>query len=158
MPHHLYTRTHCGRNNKSSQVENRLHRIGSRCVRVLHALSSSMISFLRTCSTSTREICPGLTLAYGLAWNRDPHTGCRPPLPLHVGTAGKNNLNEKITPLFPTGIGERYCRAISNVGHAALCADVNSHYKRKCWNNSGGLLVNSLLWGSTGCWLPLPLL
>ena len=30
-------------------------------------------------------------------------TGCRPlPLPLHVGT------NEEITPLLPTGIGDRY--------------------------------------------------
>ncbi len=28
------------------------------------------------------------------------------------------------------------------------CADVNSLYKRKCWTNSGGPLVNSLLWGS----------
>ncbi len=27
------------------------------------------------------------------------------------------------------------------------CADVNSPYKRKCWTNSGGPLVNSLLWG-----------
>jgi hypothetical protein len=36
------------------------------------------------------------------------------------------------------------------------CADVNSPYKRKCWTNSGGLLVNSLLWGSTGSWLPPP--
>ncbi len=26
------------------------------------------------------------------------------------------------------------------------CADVNSSYKRKCWTNSGGPLVNSLLW------------
>jgi hypothetical protein len=42
-------------------------------------------------------------------------TGCRPPplpppLPLHIVTAGKNQLNEEIgqiTPLLPTGIGER---------------------------------------------------
>ncbi len=27
------------------------------------------------------------------------------------------------------------------------CADVNSPYKRKCWINSGGPLVTSLLWG-----------
>jgi hypothetical protein len=26
------------------------------------------------------------------------------------------------------------------------CADVNSPYKRKCWTNSGGPLINSLLW------------
>ncbi len=28
------------------------------------------------------------------------------------------------------------------------CADVNSPYQQKCWTNSGGPLVNSLLWGS----------
>ncbi len=42
-----------------------------------------------------------------------------PPLPLHVGTAGKNHLNELIT-LLATGIGKRYCQAMSNLGHAAL--------------------------------------
>ncbi len=49
-------------------------------------------------------------------------TGCRPPPPLlqHVAAAGKNNLNEEITPLLPTGIGERYCQTISNLGHAEL--------------------------------------
>jgi hypothetical protein len=33
--------------------------------------------------------------------------GADHPLPLHVATAGKNHLNEEITPLLPTGIGER---------------------------------------------------
>ena len=35
------------------------------------------------------------------------------------------------------------------------CSDVNSPYKRKCWTNSGGPLVNSLLWGLSvpGHWL-----
>ncbi len=48
-------------------------------------------------------------------------TECRlPPLSLHVGMASKNYLNEEITPLLPTGIGERYCETISNLGHAAL--------------------------------------
>ncbi len=42
------------------------------------------------------------------------------PPPLHVGTAGKNHLNVEITPLFPTGIGERYSQTISNLGHSAL--------------------------------------
>jgi hypothetical protein len=42
------------------------------------------------------------------------------PPPLHVATAGKNHLNEEITPLLPTGIGERYGQTISNLGHAAL--------------------------------------
>jgi hypothetical protein len=27
-----------------------------------------------------------------------------PPLPLHVGTGGKNHLNEKITPSSPLGL------------------------------------------------------
>jgi hypothetical protein len=31
-----------------------------------------------------------------------------PPLPLHVVKAGRNHLNEEITPLLPNGIGERY--------------------------------------------------
>ncbi len=34
-----------------------------------------------------------------------------------VGKACGNNLNEKITPLLPTGIGERFSQAISNLGH-----------------------------------------
>ncbi len=46
--------------------------------------------------------------------------GADPPPPLHPATAGKNHLNEEITPLLPTGIGERYCQTILNSGHAAL--------------------------------------
>jgi hypothetical protein len=48
--------------------------------------------------------------------------GADPPphAPLHVVTAGKNHLNEEITPLLPTGIGERYGQTISNLGHAVL--------------------------------------
>jgi hypothetical protein len=46
-----------------------------------------------------------------------------PPLPLHVTKAGKNHLNEEIiTPLLSTGIGERYCQTISNLGHAGCSA------------------------------------
>jgi hypothetical protein len=36
------------------------------------------------------------------------------------GKAGRNHLNEEITPLLPTGKGERFSRTISNLGHAAL--------------------------------------
>jgi hypothetical protein len=37
------------------------------------------------------------------------HTARIPsPLPLHVAKTGRNNLNEKFTPLLPTGIGERF--------------------------------------------------
>ncbi len=34
--------------------------------------------------------------------------------------AGRNHLNEEITPLLPTGIGERFSQTITNLGHAAL--------------------------------------
>ena len=33
-------------------------------------------------------------------------------LPLRVVKAGRNHLNEEITPLLPTGIGERYSQTI----------------------------------------------
>ena len=36
------------------------------------------------------------------------------------GKAGRNHLNEEIIPLLPTGIGERFSRTISNLGHGAL--------------------------------------
>jgi hypothetical protein len=42
-----------------------------------------------------------------------------PPLPLRVAKAGRNNFNEEITPILPTGIGDRYSQTISNLGHAA---------------------------------------
>ncbi len=42
------------------------------------------------------------------------------PLPLRVAKTGKNKLDEEITPLLPTGIGERFSQTISNLGHAAL--------------------------------------
>jgi hypothetical protein len=45
---------------------------------------------------------------------------CDTPPPLHVGTAGKNHLNEEITPLIPTGIGVRYCQTITNLRHSAI--------------------------------------
>jgi hypothetical protein len=53
----------------------------------------------------------------GLCDNRDSQ-GAEPPPPLslHVGAAGKNNLNEEINPILLTGIGERYCQTISNLG------------------------------------------
>ncbi len=38
-----------------------------------------------------------------------------PPPSLHVGAAG-NHLNEEINPILLTGIGERYCQTISNLG------------------------------------------
>ncbi len=61
------------------------------------------------------------------------------PLPLCVAKTGKNQLNEEITPLLSTGIGDRFSQTISNLVHAVPCADVNSPYKRKRWTNSGVL-------------------
>jgi hypothetical protein len=51
----------------------------------------------------------------------DPH-----PPPLRVGKAGRNHLNEEITPLLPTGIGERYSQTM----HVKLrtSSDLNSSY------------------------------
>ncbi len=46
--------------------------------------------------------------------------GADPQTFLCVAKAGKIHLNEEITPLLPTGIGERYSQTISNLGHAAL--------------------------------------
>jgi hypothetical protein len=42
------------------------------------------------------------------------------PLPLRVAKTGKNHLNEEITPLLPTGKGERFSQTMSKLGHAAL--------------------------------------
>jgi hypothetical protein len=33
------------------------------------------------------------------------------------------------------------------------CADANSTYRQKCWTNSGGPLVNSVLWGRPVIWM-----
>jgi hypothetical protein len=66
-----------------------------------------------------------------------------PPPPLHVAKTGKNHLNEEISPLLPTGIGEKFSQTISNLGHAALL--------RRCElppineSTGGGPLVNSVL-------------
>jgi hypothetical protein len=43
----------------------------------------------------------------------------QPPF-LYARKAGRNNLNAEITPLFPTGIGERFSQTMSYLGHAAL--------------------------------------
>ncbi len=43
----------------------------------------------------------------GTVQPRDCHRVPTPPIPLLVATAGKNHLYEEITPLLPTGIGER---------------------------------------------------
>ncbi len=61
------------------------------------------------------------------------------PLPLHAGNAGKNHLNEEITPCPPHwDIAKPYQMQRS-------FAVVNYPCKRKYWTSSGGPLVNSLL-------------
>ncbi len=70
--------------------------------------------------------------------------------PICVAKKGENHLNEEITPLLPTGIGERYSPTISNLGHAALLRRLNSPYKRERWTNLEDPLVNSLLWDISG--------
>jgi hypothetical protein len=42
------------------------------------------------------------------------------PPPSTLVKAGRNHLNEEITPLLLIGIGERYSQTISNLGHVAL--------------------------------------
>jgi hypothetical protein len=58
---------------------------------------------------------------YAQQGERDISTGCRPHPPSSTrGKAGRNHLNEEITPRLLTGIGERYYQTISKLGHAAL--------------------------------------
>jgi hypothetical protein len=42
------------------------------------------------------------------------------PLPPREGRQVQILFNKEITPLLPTGIGERFSQTISNLGHAAL--------------------------------------
>jgi hypothetical protein len=51
---------------------------------------------------------------------RSPQGADPPPPHLRVAKAGRNHLNEEITPFLPTGIGKRYRQTISNLGHGAL--------------------------------------
>ncbi len=61
--------------------------------------------------------------------------GADPPPPSSArGKAGRNNLNEEITPFLPIGIGERYSQTISNLGHAALM-----------WTPPGGEAFSTLI-------------
>ncbi len=54
-------------------------------------------------------------------------SGCRPPPPSSMREkASRNHLNEEITSLLPTRIGEQYSQTISNLGHAWISP------RRKC--------------------------
>jgi hypothetical protein len=50
-------------------------------------------------------------------------------------------MNEKITPLLPTGIGERYCQTISNLGHAALLRRSETPPIKECAELTHGALL-----------------
>jgi hypothetical protein len=47
------------------------------------------------------------------------------PLPQRVAKASRNHLNEEITPLLPTGMGERCSQTISNLGRAMGTPPIN---------------------------------
>jgi hypothetical protein len=53
-----------------------------------------------------------------------------PPLLLRVAMAGGNHLNEEITPLLPTGIGER-AKTILNLGYAAQATVPRARSRRR---------------------------
>jgi hypothetical protein len=53
--------------------------------------------------SARRVCCGGRTADRPQAADRIPS-----PLPLRVARTGRNHLNEKFTPLLPTGIGERF--------------------------------------------------
>jgi hypothetical protein len=52
----------------------------------------------------------------------------------------------KLPPYSPLGLASDIAKPYQVRVKQRSCADVNSPYKRKCWTNSGGPLVNSLLW------------
>jgi hypothetical protein len=66
-----------------------------------------------------------MTLNVDFGFNMPTPQGADPPPFLPSSTRGegmycRNNLDEEITPLFPTGIGERFSQTILNLGNAAL--------------------------------------
>ncbi len=116
-------------------VSQRNHKLGSMDLKI-YALEKTA-----TCDLTAYKIyrfSPKLSL-----WLPSQETGgfcLPPPFPLSVAETGRNNLNEDITPLLPTGVGERCSQTISNLGHATLLRRFDSPYKRKCRTNSGGPL------------------
>ncbi len=77
-------------------------------------------------------------------WIMSSPQGAAQPPPLSTEKAGRNHLKSKISPSYPTEIGERFSQ--NHIKFMASSADVNSPYKRKCWTNSVVPLVNSLLY------------
>jgi hypothetical protein len=81
-------------------------------------VKSASVTSIVASSRSTSSASPG---SRDIEYNTGDSQGCRPPPPrtLLVVTAGKNHLNEEITPLHLTGIGKRCSQTISNLGNAA---------------------------------------
>jgi hypothetical protein len=80
-----------------------------------------------TCaSLSSNRFLLGVTKRCRLSWLTksalvyEPQGADPPPPSSTRGKAGRNNLNEEITPLHPHWKGERFSQTISNLGHAAL--------------------------------------
>ncbi len=92
------------------------------CICELHAkhikntkqISHFILALFRRVSKSTVADTIKICLC---RWHRgaDPH----PPSSTR-GKETKNHLTKEITPLLPTGIGERFSQTISNLGYAAL--------------------------------------
>ncbi len=87
-------------------------------------------------------VCRGFCSAF--EWLRT--TGCRPPPPSSTrGKAGRNKLNEEITSLLPTGIGERFSPTISNLGHAALLRRCELPHGRRNFKDTNPLMSSLLV-------------
>jgi hypothetical protein len=114
---------------------------------ILLLLLSVSLQILSASGTNQQKVATCWTVTECLWIGIAPQCADPPPLfPLHVAMAGKNHLTEEITPLLPTGMGERFSQTISSLGHAALLRRLwTPPIKRKCWTNSGDPLVNSLL-------------
>ncbi len=74
--------------------------------------------------------------------------GCRPPPP-PLPLREERQVEIIWTRKFKLPPLPRWDRRAIQPNHIKFmtCADVNSPYKRKYWSNSGGLIVNSVLWG-----------
>jgi len=123
--------------------------IGRACAQIIqctqYSSKESASRNLQICSDMpfTRRYTSTYPAPSGHRFTPDHRAPTPSPPPLRVAKTGKNPLNEEITPLLPTG--KRFSQTISTLCVQRSCADMNSPYKRKCWTNSGGPLVNSLL-------------
>ncbi len=135
-------------NNWSNIFENfgGTSRCSEKFISLIAKKNISGISHKQTLSSSKRRGKRNVIEFWKMTDHRVPTV---PPSSTCSSRAYRNHLNEEITPLLPTGIGEQYCQTISNLGHAALLRLCGLQNKRKYWTDlGGGPLVNSLLWGT----------